>query len=100
MIISNETNKVFFSAHLKNDYTVFFKQMKTILEQNGIIVESASYKQTGTFDTFEEYDQDRTRSIIGFNLKKVPYMAKNKGNRSTIQNNRPSLYPIFLQYIG
>lgn len=39
MIISNETNKVFFSAHLKNDYTMFFKQMKTILEQYGIIVE-------------------------------------------------------------
>lgn len=39
MILSNETNKVYFSAHLKSDYPVFFKRMKAVLEQYGIEVE-------------------------------------------------------------
>jgi agmatine/peptidylarginine deiminase len=36
MILSNETNKVYFSAHLQSDYPVFFKRMKAVLEQYGI----------------------------------------------------------------
>ena len=39
MILSNETNKVYFSAHLKADYPIFFKRIKTVLEQNNIIVD-------------------------------------------------------------
>src|SRR5574344_1106965 len=39
MVLSNETNKVYFSAHLRNDYFVFFKRMKMVLKQYGIDVE-------------------------------------------------------------
>lgn len=39
MILSSETNKVYFSAHLKADYPIFFKRIKTVLEQNSIIID-------------------------------------------------------------
>lgn len=39
MILSSETNKVFFSAHLKADYPIFFKRIKDTLEQYSITVE-------------------------------------------------------------
>ena len=63
-----------------------------------ITEESANYKQTGSLDTFEKYDQRlNVMNLLAFNLKKVPLVAKIKGNPSTIQRNYPSL---FLQYIG
>lgn len=39
MILSQETNKVYFSAHLRTDYPVFFKRMKDVLKQYNIAVE-------------------------------------------------------------
>lgn len=39
MTLSNGINKVYFSAHLRTDYPVFFKRMKGVLEQYGISVE-------------------------------------------------------------
>ena len=38
MILSGETNKVFFSAHLKADYPVFFRCVSSVLGQYGIVV--------------------------------------------------------------
>lgn len=38
MILSGETNKVFFSAHLKADYPVFFRRVSSVLGQYGIVV--------------------------------------------------------------
>lgn len=39
MILSGETNKVFFSAHLKADYPVFFRRIASVLRQYGIAVD-------------------------------------------------------------
>lgn len=39
MILSNQTDKVYFSSHLKSDYPVFFNRIKAVLEQYGIEVE-------------------------------------------------------------
>jgi agmatine deiminase len=36
MILSQETDQVYFSAHLKNDYSVFFERMKMTLEKYDI----------------------------------------------------------------
>ena len=38
MILSGETDKVFFSAHLKADYPVFFRRIASVLGQYGIVV--------------------------------------------------------------
>lgn len=38
MILSGETNKVFFSTHLKADYPVFFRRVSSVLGQYGIVV--------------------------------------------------------------
>ena len=38
LILSGETNKVFFSAHLKADYPVFFRRVSSVLGQYGIVV--------------------------------------------------------------
>lgn len=39
MILSGETNKVFFSAHLKADYPVFFRRVSSVQGQYGIAVD-------------------------------------------------------------
>lgn len=39
MILSSETNKVYFSTHLKSDYPELFQELKSALEQHGIDVD-------------------------------------------------------------
>lgn len=39
MILSGETDKVFFSAHLKADYPVFFRRIASVLARYGIAVD-------------------------------------------------------------